>query len=97
MLEDGHPIAGAVITVSGPVATATRVSLPSASGCTGSRLVELLEAVAMSRGCRQLILDSSAFLYPNLPYRQLGYTVQPPYAGDPDAPVWIERDLPGPP
>lgn len=98
VIENGHPVGGAVITVSGPVAQATRLSLlPRPGGsATGSQLLELLEALAMDRGCRRLILDSSAFLHP-LPYRQHGYTVQPPYQGDPDTPVWVQRDLPAPP
>lgn len=97
VLDVGRPIAGAVITISGPVAEATRLSVLTASGWTGHQLLELLEALAMSRGCRRLILDSSAFLHPGLPYRQLGYTVQPPYQGDPEAPVWVQRDLTEPP
>lgn len=99
VIENGHPVGGAVITVSRPVAQATRVSLlPRPGGsATGSHLLDLLEAVALDRGCRQLILDSSAFLHPGLPYGEHGYTVQPPYQGDPDTPVWVQRDLPEPP
>ena len=98
VIENGHPVAGALITVSGPVAQATRLSvLPGPGGSvTGSQLLDLLEAVAMDRGCGRMILDSSAFLHPGLPYRQHGYTVQPPYQGDPDTPVWVQRDLPAP-
>jgi hypothetical protein len=99
VLENGHPVGGAVITASGPVARATRLSLLRGPGgsATGSQLLDLLEAVAIDRGCRRLILDSSAFLHPGLPYLQHGYTVQPPYQGDPDTPVWVHRDLPAPP
>ncbi|MBK8459176.1 MAG: hypothetical protein IPL43_02285 [Micropruina sp.] len=99
VIEDGRPVAGAVISVSAPVAQATRVSLPPRpdGSVTGSQLLELLESVAMDRGCQRLILDSSAFLHAGLPYPQLGYTVQPPYQGDPDTPVWVQRDLPARP
>lgn len=100
VIEEEHPVCGAVISVSGSVAQATRLSLvPRGSGglAMGGQLLDLLEAVAMDRGCERLTLDTSAFLHPDLPYRQHGYTVQPPYEGDPDAPIWVQLNLPVPP
>lgn len=73
VIEREHPVGGTVMSVSGPVAQATRLSLlPRGPGelSIGSQLLDLLEAVAMDRGCQRLILDSSAFLHLGLPYLQ---------------------------
>jgi hypothetical protein len=69
--------------------------LPSRLGRhLGAALLDTLEAVALARGCERLRLDSSAFLLgDDLPYARCGYAVGPPYTGDPDVDVWIEKTL----
>ena len=91
------PLAGAAIVDDGHgTASAGRLCVPSGHGSagTGSALLDVLEAVALDRGCRLLRLDSSAFLAHNeVPLQRHGYVVAPPYDGDPDAIVWAGRDL----
>jgi hypothetical protein len=60
----------------------------------GPALLDALEAVARDRGLARLRLDSSAFLFGDaLPYARYGYEVGPPYDGDADVEVWVEKDL----
>lgn len=97
LYDDEGPVAGATIEDDGHgTASAGRVCVQSGHGSTvtGSALLDVLEAVALDRGCRALRLDSSAFLAHNeVPLGRHGYVVAPPYDGDGDAAVWAERDL----
>lgn len=95
--DGGRPVTGAAFRVVRPgLAMASRFCVAGQShlGHAGSALLDVLEAVALDRGCDGLRLDSSAFRHDaQVPYLRHGYLVGPPYDGDADHEVWAERDL----
>lgn len=95
--DGGRPVTGAAFRVVRPgLAMASRfcVAAEGQIGHAGSVLLDVLESVALERGCDRLRLDSSAFRHDaQVPYLRHGYLVGPPYDGDADQAVWAERDL----
>ena len=94
---DGRAAAGAAIAdVGRGMFAASRVCVQPApdAGAAGAALLLVLESVALGRGGDRLRLDGSVFLHgATVPWERHGYVVGPPYAGDADDPVWVERDL----
>jgi hypothetical protein len=92
-----QPVAGATIKHDGlGCSTASRfcVIADPQIGYAGSALLDVLEAVALDRGSKRLILDGSVFLHTaTIPCHRHGYVVAPPYDGDADVAVWAEREL----
>jgi len=92
-----QPVAGAAIKHDGlGCSTASRFCvIPDPQiGYAGSSLLDVLEAAALDRGSKRLILDGSVFLHTaTIPCLRHGYVVAPPYNGDADVAVWAEREL----
>ncbi|MFZ0529025.1 MAG: hypothetical protein WAL91_00640, partial [Propionicimonas sp.] len=94
---DPQPVAGAVLSLLDPsTAIASRFCAATGGNSTdpGCALLDALTALALESGCTRLRLDDSVFLLETrVPYREHGFSVGPPYAGDADAPVWAERTI----
>lgn len=92
-----QPVAGAAIKHdSQDCSAASRFCVIPAPDVSyaGSVLLDVLESMALSHGSKRLTLDNSVFLHEaTILYRRHGYVAAPPYNGDADAPMWVERDI----
>lgn len=92
-----QPIAGAAIKHDNQGCSAASrfcVVADTHIGYAGSVLLDVLEAAALSRESKRLTLDDSVFLHEaTILYRRHGYAAAPPYNGDAEAPLWVERDI----
>lgn len=90
------PAAGAAIRHDeDDVSRVSRVCVTDgADGAAVAELVDVLEALALEAGSTQIRLDSSAFLADaHVPWQRSGYQTGPPYDGNADVDVWVERTL----
>jgi hypothetical protein len=94
--EADRPVAGAVIRHGlDTISRASRLcGIEGQDTAAGSALLDGLEALAREAGSTRLRLDSSAFLDDaSVPWQRHGYVTGPPYNGDADVEVWVERAL----
>ena len=90
------PVAGAAIRHDqDAVSRVSRLCVTGgADGAAVAELVDVLEALALEAGSTRIRLDSSAFLADaHVPWQQSGYRSGPPYDGNADVDVWVERTL----
>jgi hypothetical protein len=93
----GHwPVAGAAISHDqDAISRISRLCVADgADGAAVAELLDVLEALAVEAGSTRIRLDSSAFLADaHVPWQRSGYGTGPPYDGNADVDVWVERTL----
>jgi len=95
--RDDSPVAAAALrpaTGDAQSAVLISVDVDRATRADGAALLDGLEALALDRGASAIRLDESSFLLSDVvPHERYGYRTGPPYAGDADVAVWVERAL----
>ena len=88
------PVAGAAISHDeDAISRVSRLCVADgADGAAVAELLDVLEALALEAGSTRIRLDSSAFLADaHVPWQRSGYGTGPPYDGNADVDVWVER------
>ena len=91
-----RPVAGAAIRHDqDAISRVSRLCVTDgADGAAVAELLDVLEALALEAGSTRIRLDSSAFLADaHVPWQRSGYRTGPPYDGNADVEVWVERTL----
>ena len=92
------PVAGAAIRHDeDAISRVSRLCVTDgADGAAVAELLDVLEALALEAGSTRIRLDSSAFLADaHVPWQRSGYGTGPPYDGNADVDVWVERTSTG--